>query len=93
MIIALAIFIASFLTLFFFLTIKVPRVHELPEEKKEKTFSVKEGIEKTGNVLRGRGEHILCVMLSSLRRFVWKIERMINKWLSLLRKKKKNKES
>ncbi len=96
MIISLLIFLTGLLSVFLFLTWKAPLVASLSDIKdpsndfiiatKEK---IEEGVKKE---IKEKFEEMLKRILSSVRRFLIKVEQITTKWLFILKRKGKNKE-
>ncbi len=96
MILSLFIFLFSFLLVVFFLVWKVPLVASLSnmdDHSNDFIIATKEKIEESvKKEVKERFEEMLKRMLSSLRRFLIKIEQITTKWLFVLKRKGKNKE-
>ena len=96
MIVSLIIFLIGLLSLFLFLTWKAPLVASISAiEDPTNDFiivakeKIEEGVKKE---VKERFEEILQRILSSVRRFLIKVEQITTKWLFILKRKRKNKE-
>jgi Na+-transporting methylmalonyl-CoA/oxaloacetate decarboxylase gamma subunit len=96
MIISLIIFLFGLLFVFLFLTWKAPLVASLSDvEDSSNDFiiatkeKIEEGIKKE---VKEKFEEMLKRILSSVRRFLIKIEQITTRWLFVLKRKGKNKE-
>lgn len=96
MILSLFIFLFSFLAVVFFLLWKAPLVESLSntdDPSNDFILATKEKIEESvKKEVKDRFEEVLKRILSSLRRFLIKIEQITTKWLFILKRKGKNKE-
>jgi hypothetical protein len=96
MIISIIIFFLSLFLLFLFLVWKAPRVVRISEKESSANdfiVTAKEKIEEeVKKEIKESFENILQRILSSLRRFLIKIEQITTKWLFILKRKRKKRE-
>jgi predicted PurR-regulated permease PerM len=96
MIVSILIFLFAFLSVVFFLMWKAPLVASLSsvdDPANDFIINTKEKIEESvKKEVKERFEEILKRILSSLRRFLIKIEQITTRWLFVLKRKGKNKE-
>ena len=93
MIISLIIFITSAIGILLFLIWKVPLLAKISSEKNPSSdfiLNAKEKLEEgVKKEIKERFEELLHVILSNLRRFLVRVERITTKWLYTLRRKRK----
>ncbi len=96
MLISLIVFCVGLLGVSVFLVWKAPLLAEIStqrEPEKDYILSAKEKIEEgVKKEVKGRIEELLQIVLSGLRRFLLRVERITTKWLYTLRRNRKKRE-
>ncbi len=93
MVVSLIIFCISLLGILFFLIWKAPLLAKISSEKDSSNdfiLNAKEKLEEgVRKEIKERFEELLQMILSNLRRFLVRVERITTKWLYTLRRKRK----